>query len=197
MKKYTQSCILSKLYEIVLTVMSIILLINARLKAALMGTEIERKFLIISGGWQTGEPILYLQGYLSRDKHRTVRIRVAGGKAMLTVKGITIGFTRAEYEYSIPLSDAMELLKLCDGSLIEKRRWFTSVGNMTWEIDEFMGDNQGLVVAEIELNNESQSFEMPSWLGKEVTDDARYYNSNLITSPFNTWNKSEAVNVEE
>ena len=154
-----------------------------------MATEIERKFLISGRDWQMGEPTLCRQGYLNLDKHRTVRIRVAGEKATLTVKGITIGMTRAEYEYSIPLSDAMAMLKLCDGPLIEKRRWLISVGNMIWEIDEFRGDNQGLIVAEIELENESQSFELPGWVGKEVTDDDRYYNSSLSTNPFNTWNK--------
>jgi len=152
-----------------------------------MGTEIERKFLVTGESWRIGESTPYLQGYLNHERHRTVRVRVAGNDAMLTVKGISIGISRAEYEYSIPLSDAMQMLELCDGALVEKKRWLASVGNMTWEIDEFIGLNQGLVIAEIELEYESQNFELPNWVDKEVTGDDRYFNSNLSKAPFTTW----------
>lgn len=158
-----------------------------------MGTEIERKFLVTDDTWRIGEPTLYLQGYLNRDKHRTVRVRIAGSEAMLTVKGITIGASRAEYEYSIPLADAEEMLKLCDGPLIEKRRWILPFANCIWEIDEFFGDNEGLIVAEIELGHEKQDFEMPSWIGKEVTYDDRYFNSNLTNAPYSTWKTQESM----
>ena len=152
-----------------------------------MAIEIERKFLVTNEDWKTGTPALYRQGYLNRDKHRTVRIRIAGDKAMINVKSLTVGMRRAEYEYSIPVSDAKEMLNLCEGPLIEKKRWLIEVGKNSWEIDEFMGDNQGLVVAEIELDDESQNFEMPSWAGIEVTDDERYYNSSLSMTPFKDW----------
>lgn len=152
-----------------------------------MAIEIERKFLVTRGDWKTGRPTLFRQGYLNRDKHRTVRIRIAGDKALITVKGLTVGMRRTEYDYPIPLSDAEDMLKLCEGPLIEKMRWLIKVGDNLWEVDEFMGDNQGLVVAEIELDDETQSFDMPPWAGQEVTDDKRYYNSNLSMKPFKSW----------
>lgn len=152
-----------------------------------MGIEIERKFLVTNEDWKTGSPVLFRQGYLNRDKHRTVRIRIAGDEALITVKGLTVGMRRAEYEYPIPVSDAKDMLDLCEGPLIEKKRWLIKVGKSSWEIDEFMGDNLGLVIAEIELDDESQTFELPSWAGKEVTHDERYYNSNLSMTPFNSW----------
>lgn len=152
-----------------------------------MGTEIERKFLVVGEDWKTGRPTLFRQGYLNRDKHRTVRVRVTGDRAMLNVKGKTRGMTRSEYEYDIPISDALEMLELCEGPIIEKKRWLTSVGSMAWEVDEFMGDNAGLIIAEIELDSETQNFEMPNWVGKEVTEDDRYYNSSLSMHPFRDW----------
>lgn len=155
-----------------------------------MAIEIERKFLVTSEDWKIGPPTLFRQGYLSHDKHRTVRIRIAGDEAMITVKGLTVGMRRAEYEYSIPITDAEDMLNLCEAPLIEKNRWFIKVRNSLWEVDEFMGENQGLVVAEIELDDESQSFDMPPWAGKEITDDARYYNSNLSIRPFKSWTQA-------
>lgn len=152
-----------------------------------MGIEIERKFLVSGEGWRVGEPVLFRQGYLNRDKHRTVRVRLAGSVGVLTVKGVSFGMTRAEYEYTIPRSDALEMLDLCEGPLIEKKRWLVPIGNMTWEVDEFLGDNLGLIVAEIELEDEAQAFQRPSWLGKEVTDDNRYFNSSLSRTPFKSW----------
>ncbi|MFO7535403.1 MAG: CYTH domain-containing protein [Kiritimatiellia bacterium] len=152
-----------------------------------MGTEIERKFLVRGDEWMTGPGVRFIQGYLNRDKQRTVRIRIAGIKAFLTIKGISKGATRAEFEYEIPLSDAEPMVKLCDGPLIEKTRYTVAHAGMTWEIDEFHGANAGLVVAEIELQSEDQAFEKPPWLGREVTEDIRYFNSSLATQPYSAW----------
>lgn len=152
-----------------------------------MATEIERKFLVISSAWRQGTGILYRQGYLNRDKCRTVRVRVAGEAAFLTIKGISVGATRSEFEYSIPLSDAQSLLAMCDGPLVEKTRYVLVHAGTTWEVDEFHGDNAGLVVAEVELQSENQPFTRPDWLGEEVTHDARYFNSNLSILPHQRW----------
>lgn len=152
-----------------------------------MGIEIERKFLVQGTDWRAAPGLRYTQGYLNRDKQRTVRVRIAGDAAYLTVKGATQGASRAEFEYAIPLADAQQLLGLCDGPLIDKIRRVVVHEGATWEVDEFLGDNAGLVVAEIELHSESQAFARPAWLGAEVTGDARYYNSNLAVTPFNRW----------
>ncbi|EMI42079.1 CYTH domain-containing protein [Rhodopirellula sp. SWK7] len=153
-----------------------------------MGIEIERKFLVIDQGYRSEDSTLLRQGYLSTVKERTVRVRVAGEKAFLTIKGITEGSKRSEYEYEIPVADAAEMLdELCEPPLIEKRRYRTVHEGMVWEIDEFFGDNEGLTLAEIELDEEGQTFERPSWLGEEVTDDRRYYNANLVSHPFSKW----------
>lgn len=152
-----------------------------------MATEIERKFLVTGDGWQSATPTYYCQGYLNRDKHRTVRIRVAGEHSFLTVKGITTGASRAEFEYQIPLGDAKALLALCEGPLVEKMRHVVEHAGMRWEIDAFLGDNEGLVVAEIELESEAQEITLPKWVGAEITGDARYYNSNLATEPYKQW----------
>ncbi|MDG1873148.1 MAG: CYTH domain-containing protein [Mariniblastus sp.] len=152
-----------------------------------MGTEIERKFLVTDDSWKTSEPVYYCQGYLNRDKYRTVRVRIAEDQGFLTIKGPTVGATRSEYEYVIPLEDAQELLGLCDKPLVEKYRRIIRYKGMSWEVDEFLGDNQGLVVAEIELDSESQAFDLPTWVGKEVTNDPKYFNSRLSSKPFSTW----------
>ena len=153
-----------------------------------MADEIERKFLVTSREWRTGEATEYRQGYLNLDKERTVRVRVAGERAYLTVKGITRGATRREFEYPIPLAEAEEMLAgLCRQPLIEKRRYRLQHAGLTWEIDEFFGDNAGLVVAEVELEREDQPFERPPWLGDEVTDDPRYYNASLVEHPYRDW----------
>lgn len=154
-----------------------------------MATEIERKFLVVDDDWRKGPGIEYRQGYLNRDKERTVRVRIAGDKAFLTIKGISIGASRAEFEYAIPLADAAQLLLICDGPLIEKTRYIVQHAGMTWEVDEFHGANDGLIVAEIELQSENQTFEKPAWVGREVTDDKRYYNSNLSIQPYANWTK--------
>ena len=152
-----------------------------------MGVEVERKFLVQGIGWVTGTGVLYRQGYLNRDKTRTVRVRIAGDAAFLTVKGVSVGATRAEFEYAIPQADAEGLLALCDGPLIEKTRHLVRVDGTLWEVDVFAGDNAGLVVAEVELTAEDQPFARPDWLGAEVTHDVRYFNSNLATQPYCLW----------
>lgn len=152
-----------------------------------MALEIERKFLITGDGWQSSDATRLVQGYLNRDKARTVRVRVAGDVAFLTIKGINHGATRQEFEYPIPLADAAAMLQLCDGPLIDKTRHRVSYGGLIWEIDEFHGENAGLIMAEVELSSEQQSFAKPAWLGLEVTGDARYYNSSLANLPFGRW----------
>jgi CYTH domain-containing protein len=151
--------------------------------------EIEHKFLVRGSEWKSlGNGELFRQGYLSLDPERTVRVRVAAGKGFLTIKGKTQGVTRAEYEYEIPVAEAASMLDtLCVGPLIEKNRYRISYSGFVWEVDEFLGDNAGLVVAEIELDSEDQKFKLPEWVGEEVSDDPRYYNSNLTKYPFSQW----------
>lgn len=152
-----------------------------------MGIEIERKFLVTNSDWKAASPTYYCQGYLNRQENRTVRVRIAGDAAWLTIKSLTTNATRAEFEYEIPLDDAKELLQLCEQPLIEKNRRIIKVAGMDWEVDEFLGQNEGLVVAEIELESEDQPFKRPDWVGKEVTDDPRYFNSRLSVEPYSTW----------
>ena len=154
-----------------------------------MGIEIERKFLVADEGWRQAatRQTRFSQGYLSRDPARTVRVRIAGDAAFLTIKGATTGATRAEFEYDVPVADAQQLLAMCDGPVVEKVRHLCGHAGMTWEVDEFLGANAGLVVAEIELQTEDQAFERPAWLGEEVTGDARYVNANLAVRPFSSW----------
>ncbi len=154
-----------------------------------MAIEIERKFLVTDDSWRTASPTYFAQGYLSRDKARTVRVRVADEKAFVTIKGETQGASRLEFEYAIPLADGRALLALCEQPLIEKYRHFIPADNLLWEVDEFLGANTGLVVAEIELPSEDAVFSVPAWLGQEVTDDARYYNASLVSSPYTAWLK--------
>jgi len=153
------------------------------------GKEIERKFLVNGDAWRTlAKGTMYRQGYLNSAKERTVRIRTADEKAFLTIKGITVGAVRSEYEYEIPFDEGNAMLEqLAEKPLIEKRRYKIPVAGVTWEIDEFLGDNAGLIVAEVELTSEDQVFDKPVWLGKEVTGDSRYYNANLIRNPFTYW----------
>jgi len=149
--------------------------------------EIERKFLVSGNSWRNGQGIRICQGYLNRDKERTVRVRLSGEKAFLTIKGMNSGATRAEYEYEIPVSHAEELLKICDGPVLEKNRYALDYNGLIWEVDEFLSENEGLIVAEVELKSEDQSFERPDWIGQEVTTDPRYYNSNLCVHPYCKW----------
>ncbi|ARO87737.1 CYTH domain-containing protein [Nitrosospira lacus] len=156
-----------------------------------MNKEIERKFLVEDKNADSWRNAIYSeirQGYLSVDKQRTVRVRIAGDSAYLTIKGITAGATRAEYEYPIPVAHAREMLDdLCLRPLIEKRRYRVGYGGLVWEVDEFYGDNAGLIVAEVELKSAQQVFDRPPWAGEEVTDDPRYYNANLVNHPYTKW----------
>jgi len=153
-----------------------------------MGKEIERKYLLVGDAWKSlGEGTLYRQGYLNSTKERVVRVRTMGPKAALTIKGISVGATRLEFEYEIPFDDCEQLLELCEQPLIEKTRYKIEAGGLVWEVDEFHGVNEGLVVAECELESEDQAIDKPDWVGEEVTGDPRYFNSNLIANPYTTW----------
>ncbi len=154
-----------------------------------MGIEIERKFLLTGTAWrQLAAGTAYRQGYLSAVKERTVRVRTIDEQGFLTIKGISVGATRSEYEYEIPPEDANAMLNdLCEKPIIEKNRYKIQYAGFTWEVDEFFGENDGLVVAEIELESEEQSFDKPEWVGEEVTGDVRYFNSNLIKEPYSKW----------
>jgi len=154
-----------------------------------MGIEIERKFLVTSDAWmRLGEPVLLRQGYLSSHPSRAVRVRIEGGQAVMTIKGKNVGASRGEWEYPIPMEDAQEFLdKLCEQPIIEKYRRRIPHAGFVWEVDEFLGANAGLVVAEIELPSEDQVFDKPAWIGDEVTHDKRYLNSNLIANPYSNW----------
>lgn len=154
-----------------------------------MGTEIERKFLVTGEGWrQLASGTAYRQGYIRTQNQTTVRVRRAGDRGYITIKGPTVGLARAEFEYEIPVEDADEMLTtLCDRPLIEKRRYRIPVGEVTWEIDEFYGENQGLILAEVELTTADQPLDAPSWIGPEVSQDPRYFNSNLAERPYSRW----------
>jgi len=154
-----------------------------------MGKEIERKFLVRGDVWRSlAKGTSYRQGYLNSAKERTVRIRTIDAKAFLTIKGLTVGATRSEYEYEIPLADCDAMLDaLAEKPIIEKKRYKVPFAGLTWEIDEFLGENAGLIVAEVELESETQIFAKPEWVGEEVTADPRYFNSNLIKHPYCKW----------
>ena len=154
-----------------------------------MPREVERKFLVKNRDYRKEAGYVVIrQGFLNRNKKRVVRVRVMGEKAYLTIKGLTTGASRMEFEYPIPKTEAVELLEnLCEKPMIEKRRYILEVEEFTWEVDEFLGDNEGLIVAEIELEHEEQNFPKPAWLGEEVTYEPKYYNANLINKPFNSW----------
>ena len=158
-----------------------------------MGKEIERKFLVIGDAWRSlGQPTRYRQGYLSTVKERTVRVRTIADKGYLTIKGVNRGIVRTEFEYEIPIDDANALLDgLCERPLIEKDRYKISHGPLTWEVDEFFGQNAGLIMAEVELESDDQHLEIPAWIGREVSDDPRYFNANLIANPYGTWGGQE------
>ena len=155
-----------------------------------MGKEIERKFLVKESNWQKSlKGLLIQQGYIVIRKEKVVRIRIMNNKGYLTIKGTTTGATRNEYEYEIPLEDARQMLNnLCEKPILEKHRYKINHDGMTWGIDIFHRDNEGLIVAEIELEYEDQEFEKPDWVDMEVTDDPKYFNSNLVKNPFNKWN---------
>lgn len=160
-----------------------------------MAKEIERKFLVTNDGWRTlptgettpGNP--YCQGYIATAQvGQSVRVRIAGDQGFLTLKGPTKGITRAEFEYPVPVSEAQEMLEtLCRRPFIQKIRYCLPLGDVVWEIDEFQGENAGLIVAEVELRSEAQPFERPYWLGAEVSGQARYYNGSLVKNPYSKW----------
>jgi len=153
-----------------------------------MPQEIERKFLVKGDAWRTGAGTRIRQGYLRNQIEGVVRVRTKGERAYLTIKGNTTGITRLEFEYQIPVEEADQILdELCIKPLIEKIRYVITAGGFKWEIDEFLGENSGLIVAEIELEAENQSFPKPDWLGREVSDDFRYHNANLVKNPYSKW----------
>ena len=154
-----------------------------------MATEIERKYLVAGEGWrQPGGGTEFRQGYLSTVKERTVRVRVIGDQGFLAVKGITVGTMRTEFEYQIPVDEAREMLaELCEQPIVEKLRHAVDFAGLRWEIDEFLGVNTGLVVAEVELDDPDQTPAPPPWIGEEVTTDPRYFNSNLTARPYTSW----------
>lgn len=155
-----------------------------------MGVEIEKKFLLCNDQWrqQVAKSVQFRQGYLVGSDKSSVRIRIEGDQANLNIKSATLGIRRQEFEYPIPMDDAKELLStLCDRPLIEKTRHYVFAGRHTWEIDEFSGDNAGLIVAEVELSHEDDVFDAQDWLGQEVSEDQRYYNSMLIKTPYSQW----------
>lgn len=164
-----------------------------------MGVEIERKFLVVSDRWRGHHPgVLYRQGYLPTTDQRTVRIRVAGDQGYLTLKGPAQGLIRPEFEYPIPLQDAEAMLtKFCVSPLIEKRRYRVWVEDLLWEIDEFLGANAGLILAEVELTHPDQAIVLPDWAGSEVTHDSRYYNASLARYPFSVWGQESAPITKE
>jgi adenylate cyclase len=153
-----------------------------------MATEIERKFLVNKGLWQPiakGKKIA--QGYLQHDVNKVVRVRIIGEQGFLTIKGKNDGISRLEFEYEIPLVDAQELLLLCNKGVIEKTRYEVSFEGFLWEVDEFEGENGGLLLAEVELASISENPDLPHWIKEEVSNDKRYFNSYLSVNPFKSW----------
>ena len=163
-----------------------------------MAQEIERKYLLKNNSWKSeiSSKNKIMQGYLNSNPERTVRIRITNNVGFLTIKSKNKGSSRKEFEYKIPLKEAEELILLCEQPIIKKMRHLVVKENHTWEIDVFEGENKGLIVAEIELSEVNEKFEIPVWIGKEVTEDTRYYNSQLIENPFFNWNKSSNNKVE-
>lgn len=155
-----------------------------------MGIEIERKFLVSHGPWEELEKPLgefYRQGYLLTDPQKTIRVRQTSDKGFLTIKGVSIGATRAEYEYEVPFEEAKEMLDQFSIAELSKVRYKISIGNHIWEVDVFSGKNHGLIVAEIELKKEDETFDLPDWIDREVTGEEKYYNSNLVIQPYSDW----------
>lgn len=154
-----------------------------------MPKEIERKFLVTNDSWrQSAKGVFYRQGYFPTEDTTTIRVRTAGEKGYLTIKGKRVSAVRSEYEYEIPFKEAQEMLThLCRKPLIEKTRFKLEFEKHVWEIDEFGGENQGLILAEVELSDEDEDIRFPDWTGEEVTDDPRYYNAYLVDHPFSEW----------
>lgn len=157
-----------------------------------MGKEIERKYLVKNSLYKLQSTVTYIQqGYITTQKDKVVRVRVKDNNGYITIKGENNGAVRLEYEYPIPVNEAKEIItKLCQKPIIEKNRYnYKSPDGHLWEIDEFLGDNEGLIVAEIELLSELEQYEIPEWIGEEVTSDPKYYNSNLLQNPYKNWKK--------
>lgn len=152
-----------------------------------MGLEIERKYLVQGQQWKESEGELFQQSYLTTTEDQSIRVRITPTGCFLTIKGKRTNATRQEFEYSIPTTDAQELMRQCSGFPIRKYRYTIAHANLAWTVDEFLDENQGLVIAEIELDREDQVFQKPRWAKTEVTDDPRYYNSYLSKHPFNMW----------
>ncbi|MGB1039676.1 MAG: CYTH domain-containing protein [Flavobacteriales bacterium] len=154
-----------------------------------MATEIERKYLLKNDSWkqEVSSKNKIIQGYLSSKPERTVRIRITNNRGFVTIKSKNIGSLRKEFEYEIPIEDAEELILLCEKPIIQKTRYIVEHSSYSWEIDIFEGENQGLEVAEIELSQENEEFSIPNWIGQEVTNESKYYNSQLIINPFINW----------
>lgn len=154
-----------------------------------MGVEIERKFLVVDDTWmqQVRSRTRISQGYLANEQGVTVRVRIKGDQGYLTIKGRSEGISRAEFEYAIPVDDAEAMLGLASGPVIDKVRHLVDVAGRTWEVDVFAGDNAGLVIAEVELPSEDVELTVPDWAGDDVSQDARYYNVNLASRPFTSW----------
>lgn len=164
-----------------------------------MGTEIERKFLVTPGAWTPRDAGTHFkQGYLNSDVERVVRVRIEGNVATLAIKGPVTGLSRLECEYPLPVEDAKILLdQLCEQPLIDKHRYREQHGRHTWEIDVFHGDNAGLIVAEVELDAESDTLQMPPWAGEEVSSDPRYFNSNLVKHPYRNWPRWRSAGADD
>ncbi|RPI63838.1 MAG: CYTH domain-containing protein [Ignavibacteriales bacterium] len=154
-----------------------------------MGIEIERKFLVKSDEWKSlGKSIFYKQGYLLSDKNRTIRIRTIDDKGFITIKSSVKGISRNEFEYEIPVEEARVILEtLCEKPFIKKYRTKIQLNELVWEVDEFIDENDGLVIAEVELENENQKIDIPNWIGEEVSGDKKYFNSMLVKNPFTKW----------
>ena len=158
-----------------------------------MKKEIERKFLVSNSSYQNlGDYEYCIQGYIPSTNSPAVRVRMIGKQSLLTMKSDINGITRLEYEYQIPNQDAKELLELfCKDSIVEKNRYLITYKSTVWEVDEFLGNNKGLVVAEVELKSEDQQYDSPNWIGKEISTDKKYYNYNLAHHPYKSWNTIE------
>lgn len=153
-----------------------------------MAIEIERKFLVKNSGYRSGHAVRIVQGYICSSPDKVVRVRVKGEKAFLTVKSASVGFARYEFEYEIPVDDAMKMLhEICEQPIIDKVRYILDYKGFVWEVDEFHAENEGLVIAEIELQHEDDDFPKPDFIGEEVTYDERYYNACLFKKPYKTW----------
>lgn len=162
-----------------------------------MGIEIERKFLVSGEVWRSmGQSTPLVQGYLAGSDQATVRVRIAGNTAFLTVKGRVKNLTRQEFEYEIPVADAQAMMDLCYPRVVEKTRYKIPIDDLIWEVDDFAGTNQGLVLAEVELTSPEQVVSLPSWIGLEVSDDPRYFNSYLAAHPYSTWPHMPSANPE-